>query len=168
MTRDSTRGLIAREAGVARSIGVLVPAAELPPLDRDESAPRGRGAASSADDPLERATAAVREPVRCGARSGEHSAKTTGRIERLRSASSSRRGRSFVVTIGDATAVAGRREVTAKIVEADAPPDQADRLGLRLAHGVVDLVAELLVEIVREDEGRDGAAAIVDHGGADP
>ncbi len=69
--------------------------------------------------------------------------------------------------MADATAASGRREVTAKIVETDTPPDQADRLGFRLAHGVVDLVAELLVEIVREDEGRDGAAAIMDRGGAD-
>lgn len=50
------RGLIAREPGVARSIHVLVPAAELPPLDGDERAPRGRSGAGSADDPLERAT----------------------------------------------------------------------------------------------------------------
>jgi repressor LexA len=50
------RGLIAREPGVARSIRVLVPAAELPPLDGNEPAPRGRSAAGSADDPFERAT----------------------------------------------------------------------------------------------------------------
>ena len=50
------RGLIAREPGVARSIRVLVPAAELPPLDRDEPSPRGRSAAGLADYPMERAT----------------------------------------------------------------------------------------------------------------
>ena len=50
------RGLIAREPGVARSIRVLVPAVQLPPLDGDEPTPRGRGVAGSADDPLERAT----------------------------------------------------------------------------------------------------------------
>ncbi len=50
------RRLIAREPGVARSIRVLLPAAELPPLDGDEPAPRGRSGAGSADDPLERAT----------------------------------------------------------------------------------------------------------------
>lgn len=50
------RGLIAREPGVARSIRVLVPAAELPPLDGDEPTPRGRGVAGSADDLPERAT----------------------------------------------------------------------------------------------------------------
>lgn len=67
----------------------------------------------------------------------------------------------------DATATAGHREVTAKIVETDTSPDHADRLGFRLADGVHDLVAEILVEMVREDEGRDGAATIVDRGGAD-
>jgi repressor LexA len=36
------RGLIAREPGVARSIRVLVPAAELPPLDGDKPASDGR------------------------------------------------------------------------------------------------------------------------------
>jgi hypothetical protein len=70
--------------------------------------------------------------------------------------------------MADATVAAGPREVTAKIVETATTPDQAGRLGLRLADGVLDLVAELLVEIVREEEGRDGAAAIVDRGGADP
>jgi SOS-response transcriptional repressor LexA len=50
------RGLIAREPGVARSIRVLVPAADLPPLDGDESTPRGRSRAGSSADPLERAT----------------------------------------------------------------------------------------------------------------
>lgn len=50
------RGLIAREPGVARSIRVLVPAAELPPLDGDEPTPHGRSVAGSADDLPERAT----------------------------------------------------------------------------------------------------------------
>jgi hypothetical protein len=50
------RGLIAREPGVARSIRVLVPSAELPPLDGDEPTPRGRSGDGSAGDPLERAT----------------------------------------------------------------------------------------------------------------
>jgi hypothetical protein len=49
------RGLITREPGVARSIRVLVPAAELPPLDGDAPGPRGRSDAGSADDSLERA-----------------------------------------------------------------------------------------------------------------
>ncbi|WP_437991253.1 LexA family protein [Sorangium sp. So ce145] len=49
------RGLITREPGVARSIRVLVPAAELPPLDGGEPGPRGRSVAGSTDDPRERA-----------------------------------------------------------------------------------------------------------------
>ncbi|WP_437588995.1 LexA family protein [Sorangium sp. So ce1000] len=49
------RGLITREPGVARSIRVLVPAAELPPLDGDAPGPRGPSDAGSADDSLERA-----------------------------------------------------------------------------------------------------------------
>ncbi len=72
-----------------------------------------------------------------------------------------------MVTMGAATVTAGRREVMAKIVETDTAPDQADRLGFRLAPGMLDLVAELLVEIVREEQGRDGAAAIVDRGRTD-
>jgi hypothetical protein len=120
------------------------------------------------DDESKPVTAAVRRQARRGAVSGEHSVETIRRNERVESTLPPRRGRSFVVTMADATAASGRRKVTAKIVETDAPPDQADRLGLRLAQGVVDLVAELLVEIVREDEGRDGAAAIVDRGGTGP
>jgi hypothetical protein len=108
---------------------------------------------------------AVQGPLRGDALSGEHSVEKIGRTKRIESASSPRRGRSFVVTMADATAAAGRREVTAKIVETDTGPDQADRLGLRLADGVLDLVAEILVEIVREDEGRDGEATIVGGGG---
>jgi hypothetical protein len=50
------RGLITREPGVARAIRVLVPAAELPPLDGAELAARGQNAAGSAEDLLERAT----------------------------------------------------------------------------------------------------------------
>lgn len=111
---------------------------------------------------------AVHGPARDGVVSGEHSVEKIGRTKRVESASSPRRGRSFVVTMADATVAAGPREVTAKIVETATTPDQAGRLGLRLADGVLDLVAELLVEIVREEEGRDGAAAIVDRGGADP
>lgn len=129
----------------------------------------GLGAATPArDDEPKRhrhATAAVHGHARSGTASGERSAETIGRSKRVESAPSPRRGRSFVVTMADATAAAGRREVTAKIVETDTAPDQADRLGLRLAHGVLDLVAEILVEMVREDEGRDGGAAIVDRGG---
>ncbi|WP_437763430.1 hypothetical protein WMF27_41025 [Sorangium sp. So ce281] len=49
------RGLITREPGVARSIRVLVPAAELPPLDGGEPGPPGRSVADSTDDPRERA-----------------------------------------------------------------------------------------------------------------
>lgn len=55
------RGLIAREPGVARSIRVLVPAVQLPPLDGDEPAPCGRGVAGSADDPLEPERATIVE-----------------------------------------------------------------------------------------------------------
>jgi hypothetical protein len=49
------RGLITREPGVARSIRVLVPTAELPPLDGAEPTARGQSVAGSAEDPLERA-----------------------------------------------------------------------------------------------------------------
>lgn len=50
------RGLIEREAGVARSIRVLVPAAELPPLNGAEPPVRRQRVAGSAEDPVERAT----------------------------------------------------------------------------------------------------------------
>ncbi|WP_211365587.1 LexA family protein [Polyangium fumosum] len=49
------RGLITREPGMARSIRVLVPTAELPPLEGAKSGARERRAANSAEDPQDRA-----------------------------------------------------------------------------------------------------------------
>jgi hypothetical protein len=140
------------------------PSADAPPAARGAGA--GLEAVTLAAVDQLHAREAVHRPARRGAVPGEHSVGTIRCGDRLGSSSPPRRGRSFVVTMADATATAGRREVTAKIIEIDTPPDQADRLGFRLADGVLDLVAEILVELVREDEGRDGAAAIVDRGGA--
>jgi hypothetical protein len=71
------------------------------------------------------------------------------------------RSRSFVVCLASAgTSAAGKPEFKARITEVDEAPRELARRDFQLADALLGVVTNLLLEMVREDDGGDGAAIL--------